>query len=158
FEVDYTDSSGTVQQAPLELQNPDKGIGIVTSIQVKGAGVNILGSSNNNTNSSTTGTSSTNGSSGSSNSPFAMVINVDGAKDVVPFTYSSVGGYLLNPHMTAYDTALIGAIQGTLDLSGLSTAGPIQVTAESLSTDGTRHVAVNSAPVNATDGTFTLYP
>src|SRR5262249_54081990 len=33
----------------------------------------------------------------------------------------------------------------------------IQVTAESLSADGSRHVVVNSAPVS-TNGSFTLYP
>jgi hypothetical protein len=90
---------------------------------------------------------------------------VDGAKDVVPFTYSNVSGMLLNPHMTAYDGSQIGAITGTLsvgNLSGIkststSTFVNIQVTAESLSTDNTRHVAVNSAPVRS-DGTFMLYP
>jgi hypothetical protein len=76
-----------------------------------------------------------------------------------------VNGYLLNPHATAYDASTVGAIQGTVDITALTgVTSPsttsyvnIQVTAESLSTDGTRHVAVNSAPVHA-DGTFTLYP
>jgi hypothetical protein len=89
-----------------------------------------------------------------------MDINLDGAKDVVPFTYSNVSGMLLNPHMTAYDTSQVGAIAGTL--TGITSTSAsafvnIQVTAESLSTDSTRHVAVNSAPVRS-DGTFTLYP
>jgi hypothetical protein len=90
---------------------------------------------------------------------------VDGAKDVVPFTYSNVNGMLLNPHMTAYDGSQVGAITGTLSvasLTGITSASTsafvnIQVTAESLSADGKRHVAVNSAPVRS-DGTFTLYP
>jgi hypothetical protein len=72
---------------------------------------------------------------------------------------------LLNPHMTAYDGSQVGAITGTLSVSsltGIASASTsafvnIQVTAESLSADGTRHVAINSAPVR-TDGTFTLYP
>jgi hypothetical protein len=90
---------------------------------------------------------------------------VDGVKDIVPFTYSNVSGMLLNPHMTAYDESQVGAITGTLSLASLtgitststSTFDNIQVTAESPSADGTRHVAVNSVPVRS-DGTFTLYP
>jgi hypothetical protein len=62
---------------------------------------------------------------------------------------------LLNPHVTAYDQSAAGAIAGTLDVT--SVTGNIQVTAESLSADGTRHIAVNSAPVSSS-GTFTLYP
>jgi hypothetical protein len=55
----------------------------------------------------------------------------------------------------------VGAIQGSLTVSGLTALSSgrydIQVTAESLSADGSRHVAVNSAPVNS-DGSFVLYP
>src|ERR1700730_6612391 len=43
-EVDYTDSSGTQQQVLLELQNPDKGIGVATSVQVKGDTTNVFSS------------------------------------------------------------------------------------------------------------------
>jgi hypothetical protein len=91
---------------------------------------------------------------------------MNGARDLVPFTYGNVSAVLLNPHETAYDASEVGAIQGTLTLTDLTEiASPntasvyenIQVTAESLSADGTRHIAVNSAPVR-TDGTFTLYP
>jgi hypothetical protein len=94
---------------------------------------------------------------------------VDGAKDLTPFKYiNQTGlqtGMLLNPHATAYDQTTVGAIQGTLDvtnLTGVSSPSTtsylnIQVTAESLSADGTRHIAVNSAPVSSS-GTFTVYP
>jgi hypothetical protein len=101
---------------------------------------------------------------------------VDGAKDLVPFEYGSttpngtstttnVSAMLLNPHIVAYDQSTVGAIAGTLDVTSLTGVGStstssylnIQVTAESLSADGSRHVAVNSAPV-ASGGTFTLYP
>jgi hypothetical protein len=164
-EVDYTDATGA-KQVPLELQNPDKGIGIATSITVRGTGTNIFSSSSSSSNSTTsTGTSS------SSSTPFSLAINEDGAKDLVPFTYNTattvnnVKAVLLNPHMTAYDASAVGVITGTLSTAGLtgttsaSTSAflNIQVTAESLSADGTRHVAVNSTPVRS-DGTFTLYP
>jgi hypothetical protein len=96
---------------------------------------------------------------------FKLAINVDGAKDIVPFTYSTVSGMLLNSHIVAYDQATVGAISGTVDvtsLTGLTSPSTdsylnIQVTAESVSADGTRHIAVNSAPLTAA-GTFTIYP
>jgi len=172
-EVDYTDTAGNAQRLRLELLNPDRGIGIPTSIQVTGTGYNILSSSPTSTTSSST--SSSTSSTSTTAKPFSIAINVDGARDLLPFAYAAtdtlgtnaVSGFLLNPHMTAYDGSQVGAIQGTVNVAGLdattittqSASGfyDIQVTAESLSTDGTRHVAVNSAPVRS-DGTFTLYP
>ncbi len=172
-EVDYTDTNSVAQQLRLELLNPDKGIGIPTSIQVTGQGVNILASP---TTTSTTSTTSTSSSSSSSTTTktFSLAINVDGAKDLVPFAYNpDINGnngspaILLNPHITAYDTSLTGAIQGTLsttalDATTITTASQsnfydIQVTAETLSTDGTRYLPVISTAVKS-DGTFTLYP
>jgi hypothetical protein len=155
-EVDYLDSAGTAHQVPMELQNPDKGIGVATSVQVKGQATNVLSPSS--SSSSTTTPTTT-------NTPFSLAINIDGAKDLVPFTYGSATGMLLNPHVSAYDSSAVGAVTGTLNISGLTglavagntTFVNIQVTAESLSADGTRHVAVNSAPVHS-DGTFTVYP
>jgi Domain of unknown function (DUF4382) len=202
-EVDYVDSAGALVRVPLELQNPDKGIGVATSVQVKSNTTgNALGSisststtSTTGTTSSTTGTTSTTGTgvttttidpttglpvtttpttttpTTTTSTPtttvaaFNLAINTDGATDLVPFTYSSAIGMLLNPHITAYDESTAGAIAGTLNvtsLTGVSSPSTssylnIQVTAESLSADGTRYVAVNSAPVT-TGGTFTLYP
>ncbi len=226
-EVDYVDSNKTSHQVPLELQNPELGIGIHTSIAIKGTATNVFASNGNSnsltmaadsttatdstaspnspaatdstttansptatdsttsptsptatnsttnansptaTDSTTTATTSSSTSSGSStpSTPVSLAINFDGSKDLVPFTYAATNAMLLNPHVTAYDTAAIGAIQGTLSigtLSGISNASTssyvdIQVTAESVSADGTRHVTVNSAPVRS-DGTFTLYP
>ncbi len=179
-EVDYTDSAGALQQARLELQNPDKGIGVATSVQVKGDTTNVFSSTASTdtstadttttttdpvtglpittpTTTTTTPTTTTTTSTGTTTAAtFTLAINVDGAKDLVPFTYSNLTGMLLNPHATAYDQAASGAIQGTLDVTSLTNLN-IQVTAESLSADGTRHIAVNSAPVSST-GTFTLYP
>jgi hypothetical protein len=72
---------------------------------------------------------------------------------------------MLSSHIVAYDQAAVGGITGTLDVSSLTgVTSPstsaylnIQVTAESVSADGTRHIAVNSAPVTSS-GTFTIYP
>ncbi len=202
-----------MHQVPLELLNPDKGIGVATNVQVKGDTTNIFSSTTGttSTDTSTTPTTTTdpitglpvttntidpttglpttdnidpttglpiattpttttpttiNSSDTTPAATFKLAINVDGAKDLVPFTYSTLNRVLLNPHIVAYDQAAVGAISGTLDVSGLTTgiSSPstssylnIQVTAESLSADGTRHIAVNSAPVSS-GGTFTLYP
>jgi hypothetical protein len=203
-EVDFVDTAGGigVRQVRLELQNPDKGIGIATSLTVKSSGNATFGTSTTGTTTGTTGTgttgttgtttgttatttgttatTSTTSTSTTSNITYSLTINMDGAKDVVPFTYGPlpasiaaangsvsnvVNGMLLNPHMTAYDASATGAIAGTLNLTGLpgitssstNLFDYIQVTAESLSADGTRHVAVNSTPVSSS-GTFTLYP
>jgi len=99
-EVDYTDSTGTLHQVPLELQNPDKGFGIATSVEVKGD-TSAFSSTDKTTAPTPAATSD-------------LAINVDGAKDIVPFTWSNLNGMLLNPHMTAYDQTEAGAIQGML--------------------------------------------
>lgn len=202
-EVDYTDSDNGTHQVPLELLNPDKGIGVATTVQVKGDTTNVFASTanssssnssttsstidpntglpvtstetdpttglpitSNTSNTSNTSTTTTNTSTGvTPAATFKLAINVDGSKDLVPFTYSDTAGMLLNPHIVAYDQSAVGAISGTLDVSNLtgltspSTSSylNVQVTAESLSTDGTRHIAVNSAPVNS-NGSFTIYP
>jgi hypothetical protein len=200
-EVDYADSAGTAHQVPLELLNPDKGVGVTTTVQVKGDTTNAFSSaSNSSTSNSTTSTTTTDPNTGlpvnntttdpttglpvnnSTNNTstanttntntgtttaatFKLAIAVDGAKDIVPFTYGNVSGMMLNSHIVAYDQAAVGGITGTLDVSSLKgVSSPsttsylnIQVTAESLSADGTRHIAVNSAPVTSS-GTFTIYP
>ncbi len=203
-EVDYTDSNNAAHQVPLELLNPDKGIGVATTVQVKGDTTNVFASTansssstsnsstsstidpntglpvtstetdpttglpitSNTSNTSNTSTTTTNTSTGvTPAATFKLAINVDGSKDLVPFTYSDTAGMLLNPHIVAYDQSAVGAISGTLDVSSLtgltspSTSSylNVQVTAESLSADGTRHIAVNSAPVNSS-GSFTIYP
>ena len=192
-EVVYVDGTGTTQQVPLELLNPDKGIGIQASLRVPVGGVgNVLGASstaggafvtgasdatsstgtgdalfgttNGTTTSSTTGTGTTStGSTTSTTTVASFDINIDGTLDLVPFTYAAtpVSAVLFSSHATAYDLANVGSIQGTLTLTNVTstTTGlpTIQVDAETLSTDGTRHLVVLTTTVNAS-GDFTLYP
>ena len=188
-EVVYVDSTGTSQQVPLELLNPEKGIGIHASLRVPvgglgnvlggsstmgaafvtgandatssaGTGDALFGTTNNTTTSSTTGTGKT---STTTTTIASFDINIDGTLDLVPFTYAArpVNAVLFSSHATAYDLANVGTIQGTLTLTNLtSTTGglpAIQVDAETLSTDGTRHVVVLTTTVNSS-GDFTLYP
>ena len=183
MEADYVDSTGATQQLRLELLNPDKGIGIPTSLSVPIASVGAstvagglagTGSTNSTatgfastagTTSTTAGTGTTigvGGTTGSTNTTAEFAVNIDGARDLTGFTYSGVGGVLLSNHANATDLSQAGGIQGQLTLTNLTLTSAngtpgITASAESLSADGTRHVVVASAPV-ATDGSFTVYP
>jgi hypothetical protein len=191
-EVDYTDPSGHPQQAPLELLNPDKGIGIATALTIK-ASLSQLGALTTTTTSNcatgqtnctpssnclagqtgctstpvaTTPTTQT-GTSTSSTASLSLAVTVDGIHDLVRFAYGAGNqqqiGVLLNPHPAAYDLSSTGAIKGSIDTSNVSgsvnSSGQIavQVTAETLSVDGTRHAAIQTVQV-ASDGSFVLYP
>ncbi|HUL18995.1 MAG TPA: DUF4382 domain-containing protein [Steroidobacteraceae bacterium] len=192
-EVVYVDGTGATQQVPLELLNPDKGIGIQASLRVPVGGLgNVLGGSgtsgasfvtgandatsstgtndalfgtnNTTTTNSTTGASTTGTGAASTTTTIASFdLNIDGTLDLVPFTYAAtpVNAVLFSSHATAYDLASVGSIQGTLTLTNLTstTTGlpPIQVAAETLSSDGTRHLVALTATVNSS-GDFTLYP
>src|SRR5256885_3791962 len=95
-----------------------------------------------------------------------FAISFDGTRDLTPFTYAAAttpNAILLSSHASAFDLSEVGGIQGQLTLTNLpginSAAGlpAIQVSAQSLSADGTRHVVVSRARVHA-DGSFLLYP
>jgi hypothetical protein len=195
FEADYVDSSGTTHQLPLELMNPDKGIGIPTSLKVPvgkvsaglagtGTGTSTgglpFGSTSGTTASpfgTTTGTtagttltgttsaltSNTTRSTTSTvpNNGFAAA--VDGTVNLMPFNFASgSNGILWSAHATAaYDLSQAGGISGQLSLTNITTSTSglpnIRVSAETLSTDGSRHVVVSSTAV-LSDGSFLLYP
>jgi hypothetical protein len=168
MEADFVDASGLTHQLPLELLNPDKGLGIVASLSVPigNIGAALGGTSTATTSplasSNTTATTTTTSGSGTTTTAeFALIF--DAARDLSAFTYGGVSGALLSSHVSAYDLSQSGGIQGTLtltNLTGLTSANGtpgITVSAESLSADGTRHFVVAQTPV-ASDGTFTLYP
>jgi trimeric autotransporter adhesin len=175
MEADYVDSSGVTHQLPLELLNPDKGLGVQASLTVPIGGVgasslegsdSTTGTTLGTTTTSTTTTTATDtsttdgGTSSTSTSEFAL--NVDGARDLTAFTYGGVSGVLLSSHATAYDLNQSGGIQGTLTLTNLTLTSAngtpgIEVSAEAVTADGSRHFVIASTPV-AADGTFTLYP
>jgi hypothetical protein len=171
-EADYIDSGGTTHQLPLELLNPDRGIGIQTSLSVPlgniGAALGAKTRTGTTTTSAittpatTTTTPATTGtSSATTRANFAL--SIDGARDLAAFTYAATSAVMLSSHASAYDLSASGGIQGTLtltNLTGISSASglpDIQVSAELLSADGSRHFVVASTPVNS-DGSFTLYP
>jgi hypothetical protein len=95
---------------------------------------------------------------------FAVGIDFDAERDLVPLTYSGQPGFLLNPHLVAYDLSTAGTIQGQVTLPTTTTTAAtasgnpdIEVSAETLSSDGTRHVVVKSTPL-LSNGSFVLYP
>lgn len=101
----------------------------------------------------------------SSSATMSVAVTVDGIHDLVQFAYGDANnqqiGVLLNPHSSAYDVSTAGGIRGTVDLTNVTADSSghydVQATAETLSTDGTRHVAVQSVQVGS-DGSFVLYP
>ena len=170
MEADYVDSGGTTHQLPLELLNPDKGLGIEASLSVPlgsiGAAFGAL-SSQTASATGTTGTTATTTAGTSATSRATTTaefgLTFDGARDLTAFTYGGVNGVLLSSHVSAYDLSHSGGIQGQLTLTNLTgltspngTPG-LEVSAQVLSADGTRHFVVARTPV-ASDGTFTLYP
>jgi hypothetical protein len=194
FEADYVDGSGNTHQLPLEVLNPDKGIGIATALKVPigniGAALagGLAGSSTGTANSSsssvpedlsgssTTGTATTGGTTGigigtgsstSSTPANQFAVFVDGNTDLLPFNYNTqsggtaTGGILLNQHASAYDLSKSGGISGQLTLTNISTSTSglpnIEVSAEVLSADGSRHQIVSTTSVQS-DGSFMLYP
>ena len=178
MEADCLDGSGVTHQLPLELLNPDQGLGIQTSLSVPvgniGAAFGALSSTSTAAPFGTTGTTtaSTTSSSASPQTTTAeFALAFDGARDLTAFNFGgtsgvcggTVNGVLLSSHVSAYDLSRAGGIQGQLTLTNLTlptsangTTG-LEVNAEVLSADGTRHLVVARAPV-ASDGNFTLYP
>lgn len=172
MEADYVDSSGVTHQLPLELLNPDKGLGIQTSLTVPigGVGASALeegtssttGTALGGTSTSTTTTTGTTTSEGTTTSTSEFAVNIDGARDLTAFTYGGVNAALLSSHATAYDLTQSGGIQGQLTLTNLTLTSAngtpgLEVSAEALTADGSRHYVIASTPV-AADGSFTLYP
>jgi len=174
MEADFVDSSGNTQQLPLEVLNPDKGLGIQTSLSVPfgniGAAFGALSSQTADTTGTTTGatfgttTGTTSGpTTGIPTTTAEFALNFDGVRDLTAFTYGGASGVLLSSHASAYDLSQVGGIQGQLtltNLTGLTSANGtpgLEASAEVLSADGTRHIVVARAPV-ASDGSFTVYP
>ncbi len=175
MEADYVDSSGVSHQLPLELLNPDKGLGIQGSLSVPFGNIGAaLGAASSQPQGTTTGTTAfgttgatafgtTSTTTGIPTTTAEFALTFDGTRSLTAFTYGGVNGVLLSSHVSAYDLSQSGGIQGQLtltNLTGLSSANGtpgLEVSAESLSADGTRHFVVARAPV-ASDGSFTLYP
>jgi hypothetical protein len=144
-QISLTDSAGNLTTAALESLVPGGGLTIPTSLALSGT-LSVGAAS-----SSTT-------SSSSSTATATLLIDLDAARDVLPYTYGTSTGYLLSPAASVLDVKLAGAITGTVDTSALASGFPaLFASAETLSAGGTHHVIVARRAV-AADGHFTLYP
>jgi hypothetical protein len=176
-EVDYLDTSDVARTVPLAILNAAQGINISTSLTVAAAATSLgsaIGSGSSTTTSTTTTSTATAIGTTSSPAPVsstvaaptvsttATIIDFDAGRDLLPISLSGQPAYALNPHPQNYDAKYSGSIQGAVSLAGLSTlttAGvpDVQVSAEALSSDGTRHVIVKTTLADAS-GNFSLYP
>jgi hypothetical protein len=148
MEVDFLNASGETQQVPLQVLNPDKGIGIQTSLTVPigniGAGLGAVASATssptttpdtnfgseetpNTTGSTGLGSTGTGFGLGSSSSTTTTIANFtfsfDGAHDLVMFNYgpnNAKTGVLYSSHDSAYDLSQAGGITGQLTLTNLT--------------------------------------
>jgi hypothetical protein len=165
-EVDYVDTLDVAHTVPLAVLNAAQGISVSTSLTVAAAsstGIGSLSSSSSPTSSSPTSSSPT---ASTFSAPVvattSAIVDFDATRDLVPISLSGQPAFLLNPHPQAYDVKYSGSIQGTVSLADVSTVTTanlpdVQVSAEGLSSDGTRHVIVTTTRVSASGG-FTLYP
>ena len=166
-EVDYVDALDVAHTVPLAVLNAAQGISVSTSLTVAAAsstGIGSLSSSSAPTTSSSPTSSSPTASTFSAPvvATTSAIVDFDATRDLVPIALSGQPAFLLNPHPQAYDIKYSGSIQGTVSLANVSTVTTanlpdVQVSAEGLSGDGTRHVIVKTTSINASGG-FTLYP
>jgi hypothetical protein len=157
-EVDYFDTSDVAHTVPLAVLNAAQGISVSTSLTVAASSSTSIGSIA----TSSAATSSTATSTTGVAATTSALVDFDATRDLVPISLSGQPAFVLNPHPHSYTVANAGTIQGAVSLTGVSTltnAGypDVQVAAEALSSDGTRHVILKTTRVG-TDGTFILYP
>ena len=151
--ITLTDSTGTLTTAPLESPVPRAGITIPTDLV-------LAGSFNLGRSSSSTGTPGSGSGSGTGPTPSTstLAMMLDGARDVLPYTYGTTTGYLLSPIASVADEKSSGGISGSIDVSALAAGyGAISVSAEIPNAANTHHVVVQRRVVGS-GGAFTLYP
>jgi hypothetical protein len=89
-------------------------------------------------------------------------VTIDARDELAPVNLSNQLGFVLNPHVSAYDLSQVGHIAGQVNATALPVIvgtgrPPAEVSAETLSSDGSRHIVVASTPLRS-DGSFVLYP
>ena len=113
---------------------------------------------------STTGTSTTTGTTTGLivGETVSTAVTIDARDELAPVNLSNQLGFVLNPHVSAYDLSQVGHIAGQVNATALPVIvgtgrPPAEVSAETLSTDGSRHIVVASTSLRS-DGSFVLYP
>src|SRR5205823_5002299 len=130
-EADYVDSANTTHQLPLELLNPDQGIGIPGTLKVPVGNVGAALSAATTTTATTTTTGTTTtpttpttpNTSPTTTTTTTFAITFDGTRDLTPFSYAGAttpNAILLSSHASAFDLSEVGGIQGQLTLTNLT--------------------------------------
>jgi hypothetical protein len=116
------------------------------------------------TTATTTGTSTTTGTTTGLivGETVSTAVTIDAKDELAPVNLSNQLGFVLNPHVSAYDLSQVGHIAGQVNATALPVIvgtgrPPAEVSAETLSSDGSRHIVVASTPLRS-DGSFVLYP
>lgn len=148
-EIHWLDEDGKARASSLRVLNSEKGIGVPVELNLNGEGA--LGDSSSSTEDTDTEPSSS-----------EAIIDFDIARDVTSFTLGDEVGFFLSPRLSAIDKSSSGTIKGQVDVSEISpnsTSGnfEVQVSAQTLSSDGSRYSVVKSAALGS-DGSFTLFP
>jgi hypothetical protein len=165
-QITVTAADGTSTTAPLESAVPEGGLTIPVKISLsESLSSSALGTSSsassttNTTDATSTSTNTTASTTSTSTTPDAVLaVSIDGARDVLSYTYGTTTGYILSPIMSAADESKSGGISGSVDTTGLVTGhGPVYVSAELPDATGTHHVVVQRAVVGS-GGSFVLYP
>src|SRR5439155_17431296 len=87
-EADYVDGSGTTHQLPLELLNPDKGIGIPGTLKVPVGNIGAALAATSGTTSTTGTTTPTTTTTPTSTTPTTTIaITFDAVRALTPFSY-----------------------------------------------------------------------
>jgi uncharacterized protein DUF4382 len=153
--VQYVDASGASRTLNVELPSPSSALLIPVSLTLKSSSPSSFFGGAANTPGATA-------AGGSTAAPSTIAIDIAALRTFLPPATTGDPGALLTPGLAAYDTSTVGGIHGSVDLSALasgSTTGyqGLVATAELVAADGTRYVAVKSAPIQAS-GSFDLYP
>src|SRR5437868_5939318 len=128
-EADYVDSAVTTHQLPLELLNPDQGIGIPGTLKVPvgNVGAALSAATTTTATTTTTGTTTTNPTTTpttpTTTTTTTFAITFDGTRDLTPFSYAGAttpNAILLSSHASAFDLSEVGGIQGQLTLTNLA--------------------------------------
>ncbi len=160
-EVSYLDALNVAHTVPLAILNAAQGLTISTSLTVAAAAISSGFGAPAPATAATSSAATTTATTPVVTTTSA-IIDFDATRDLVPMSLSGQPAYALNPHAQAYNVKYSGSIQGAVSLLGVATLSPagladVQVAAESLSSDGTRHVIIKSTRVDS-GGKFILYP
>jgi len=137
-QVEYADAAGALHEAALEVEDDGKGLRLHGMFSVRAG------------------------------TPLNLAVDFNLQDDIVPVDEDDTTAFILKPNLQYFDMANTGAIGGQVDTSSLcreedddhvgSCAFNVEVQAELIAPDGTRHFAARTTAINGDSGHFLLYP